>query len=65
VRAVGEFFFELIIGDDPKIAAAVVLALGVALLALVLGASATVVTTVGAVAVVVAFTASLLMGTRR
>ena len=65
LRAVGEFFFDLIIGDDPKIAAAVVLALAVALLALAAGASATVVTVVGAVAVLAAFTVSLLLDTRR
>ncbi len=44
LRAVGEFFFDLIIGDDPKIAAAVLVALGLAGLALAAGAAATVVT---------------------
>ena len=65
LHAVGEFFFDLIIGDDPKIAAAVLVALALALLALAVGASAAVVTVLGAVAVVVAFTASLLLDTRR
>ncbi len=65
LRAVGEFFFDLIIGDDPKIAAAVLVALAFAGLALAVGASATVVTVMGAVAVVVAFTVSLLLDIRR
>ncbi len=64
VRAVGDFFFDLIIGDDPKIAGAVVVALALALLLLAAGASATVVTVVGAVAVVAAFTVSLLLDVR-
>lgn len=63
-RAVWAVLIDLIVGDDPKIAAAVVTALVVAGVALALGASAGVVTVGGAVVVVVAFTVSMFVDTR-
>ena len=65
LAAVKDFLVDLIIGDDPKIALAVVIALGLAGLALGLGASAGVVTVGGAVLVIAAFTVSLLIDIRR
>lgn len=64
VRAVWDVLVDLIIGDDPKIAFAVVVALVVAGLALALGASAAVVTVGGTALVVVAFTVSMFVDTR-
>ena len=64
LRAVWEVLVDLIVGDDPKIAVAVVVSLLIAGLALALGASATVVTVGGAVVVVVAFTVSMFVDTR-
>jgi hypothetical protein len=65
LKVLGDFFFDLIIGDDPKIAAAVLVSLGIAtvlLLATALPASLVVV--IGAVVVVAAFTVVLAIDTR-
>jgi hypothetical protein len=64
LRAVWDVLVDLIVGDDPKIAVAVVVSLLIAGLALALGASATVVTIGGAAVVVVAFTVSVFVDTR-
>ena len=64
LRTVWDVFVDLVVGDDPKIAVAVVAALLLAGLALALGASAVVVTVGGAAAVVVAFTVSMWLDTR-
>ena len=64
LRAVWDVLVDLIVGDDPKIAVAVVVSLLIAGLALALGASATVVTVGGAAVVVVAFTVSMFVDTR-
>lgn len=52
---------DLVVGDDPKIAVAVVIALAAAACLLLSGLNATVVTVGGAVLVAVAFTLSLLI----
>ncbi len=59
------FLVDLVVGDDPKVAVAVVLALVVAGVLLLLGAGPTVVTGVGALAIIVAFTVSLLLDVRK
>ena len=64
LRTVWDVFVDLVVGDDPKIAVAVVVALLLAGLALALGASAAVVTVGGAAAMVVAFTVSMWLDTR-
>ncbi|MBA2697489.1 MAG: hypothetical protein H0U61_01805 [Nocardioidaceae bacterium] len=65
IRLLGQFLVDLIIGDDPKIAVAVVVAVGLAALLLIAGgASASVVTVVGALLVVSAFSVSLFLDTR-
>jgi len=64
LRTVWDVFVDLVVGDDPKIAVAVVVALLLAGLALALGASAAVVTVGGAAAVVMAFTVSMWLDTR-
>ena len=64
LRAVWDVLVDLIVGDDPKIAVAVVIALTLAGVALALGASAGVVTVGGAALVVVAFTVSMYVDTR-
>ncbi|MEP6665464.1 MAG: hypothetical protein ABJA81_03350 [Nocardioidaceae bacterium] len=65
LRVAWEFLVDLIIGDDPKIAASVVLAVGLAAIGVVTGLfSAGVVTVGGAVLVVAAFTISLFLDVR-
>jgi hypothetical protein len=65
LKVIGDFFFDLIIGDDPKIAIAVVLSVAVAAgLLLATGVPASTVVVVGAAVVVVAFTVVLLVDTR-
>jgi hypothetical protein len=65
LKVIGDFFFDLIIGDDPKIAVAVVLSLAVAAgLLLATGVQAATVVVVGAAVVVAAFTVVLLVDTR-
>lgn len=65
LRGIGRFLYDFIIGDDWKIAAAVIVALvaGLALLAVGVSVAATVVLT--AVAVAVAFTAAVIIDVRR
>jgi uncharacterized membrane protein YphA (DoxX/SURF4 family) len=64
LRAVWDVLVDLIVGDDPKIAVAVVVSLVVAGIALALGASATLVTVGGAVVVLAAFTVTMWRDTR-
>ena len=64
LRTVWDVLVDLVVGDDPKIAVAVVVALLLSGLSLALGASAVVVTVGGAAAVVVAFTVSMWLDTR-
>jgi hypothetical protein len=64
LRAVWDVLVDLIVGDDPKIALAVVVSLFVAGIALALGASATLVTVGGAVVVFAAFTVTMWRDTR-
>lgn len=60
------FVIDLVIGDDPKIAVAVVVSLALAASLMVAGVvSASAVAVVGAAAVVVAFTVSLIVDTRQ
>lgn len=62
----GKFWYDLLVGDDWKIAAAVVVALTVsAILLTSTGASDHVVAVVGGTLVVVAFCFSLVMGIRQ
>ncbi|MBA2560079.1 MAG: hypothetical protein H0V07_09365 [Propionibacteriales bacterium] len=59
-----DFFLDLVIGDDPKIAVAVVLALSLAAALFVTGVvGASLVAVVGAATVVGTFTVSLLIDT--
>lgn len=65
LRVLGQFFVDLVVGDDPKIALAVVAAVGLAaMLLVVVGAPGSVVTLVGAVLVVAGFSVSLFLDTR-
>jgi hypothetical protein len=65
LRGIFRFLYDFIIGDDWKIAAAVIFALtiGLALLALGISPAATVILT--AIAVAVAFTAAILIDASR
>jgi hypothetical protein len=65
LKVLGDFFFELIIGDDPKIAVAVLVSLAVALVLLLATAvPASVVVVAGALLYVAAFTVVLAIDTR-
>lgn len=65
LKAFGRFWYDFIIGDDWKIAAAVVLALLVTLVAMATGLLGdTVLTVLGGVAVMVAFAISLAIDVR-
>ncbi len=65
LRVLWEFGVDFVIGDDPKIAIAVVLSLALAAVLLVTGVlSGPAVTVVGAAAVVVTFTVSLVVDIR-
>ena len=65
LKAVGRFWYDFIIGDDWKIAVAVVLALGVTLVAMATGLLGdTALTVLGGVAIVVAFSISLAIDVR-
>jgi hypothetical protein len=55
LRAFGRFWYDFIIGDDWKVAAGVLVALGLTLLLLTLGLPERVVTVLGAVLVLAAF----------
>ncbi len=65
LKAFGQFWYDFIIGDDWKIAVAVVLALGVTLVVIATGAlSDTALTLFGGVAIIVAFSISLAIDVR-
>jgi hypothetical protein len=65
LRAIRDFLVDLIIGDDPKIAASVLIAVGLAAVVLVTGALPdAVVLVVGAALIVTAFTVSLFIDVR-
>lgn len=65
LKAFGQFWYDFIIGDDWKIAVAVVLALGVTLVAMATGLLGdTALTVLGGVAIVVAFAISLAIDVR-
>jgi hypothetical protein len=66
LREFGQFWYDLIVGDDWKIAASVVIALALSALLLTrTGASDHVVAVVGAALVVVGFCVSLILDVRR
>ena len=66
LKAFGQFWYDFIVGDDWKTAAAVVIALGVTLAVLLSDALSTTAATVfGGVAVVVAFVAGMVIDVRR
>jgi hypothetical protein len=66
LRGFGRFWYDFIVGDDWKIAAAVVAGLVVTLALVVLGAlSGAAATVLGGVAILVAFTASMVIDVRR
>jgi hypothetical protein len=65
LKSFGEFWYDFIIGDDWKIAAGVLIALGVVLVALKVKLFGdTGLTILGAIAVMVAFTISLVIDVR-
>jgi hypothetical protein len=66
LKVLWDFFFELVIGDDPKIALAVLVSLAVAaVLLLATAVPESVVVVAGAVLVVAAFTFVLAVDVRR
>lgn len=65
LKAVWQVLVELIVGDDPKIAIAVLLALAAAASLLVSGIAVAVVTIGGAVLIAAAFGISVLIDARR
>ena len=65
LKSFGQFWYDFIIGDDWKIAVAVVLSLAVLLAAMLSGAfSDTVLTVFGGVLIIVAFSISLIIDIR-
>ncbi|WP_433161899.1 hypothetical protein [Kribbella sp. CA-247076] len=65
LKAFGQFWYDFVIGDDWKIAVAVVLALAVTLVAMATGLLGdTALTLLGGVAIVVAFSISLAIDVR-
>jgi hypothetical protein len=65
LKAFGQFWYDFIIGDDWKIAVAVVLALGVTLVVIATGAlSDTALTLLGGAAIIIAFSISLAIDVR-
>jgi hypothetical protein len=65
VKAFGQFWYDFVIGDDPKIAVAVVIALAVLVAALSIGVFGDAgLAVLGGVLVVAAFSVSLLVDTR-
>ncbi len=64
LKAFGEFWYDFIIGDDWKIAVAMVLALGATLGALAAGLGDTAVAVVGAILIVAFFSVSLVIDVR-
>ncbi|MET7422079.1 hypothetical protein [Dactylosporangium sp. NPDC005555] len=65
VRGVLRFLYDFVIGDDWKVAAAVVSALGIGLALLALGAPPAITVVLTGVAVAAAFTAAVLIDVRR
>lgn len=66
LAAFGRFWYEFVIGDDPKIAIAVVIALAVTLAVLQSGlVGGPLLAVLGGVAIVVAFAVSLVIDVRR
>lgn len=64
--AFGRFWYDFVVGDDPKIAVAVVIALAVTLAVMLSGlVTGAAVAVVGGVLVVAAFTVSLVIDVRR
>jgi hypothetical protein len=65
VKAFGRFWYEFVIGDDPKIAVAVVIAVAVLVAALSIGLFGDAgLTVLGGVLIVAAFAVTLLIDTR-
>ena len=64
LKGFGQFWYDFVIGDDWKIAVAVVLALAVGLVLLLAGAATGAVAVVTGVLLLVAFTAALLIDIR-
>lgn len=64
LRAFGRFWYDFVIGDDWKIAAGVLVALGLSVLILTLGVPERVTTVLGAVLVLAAFLAVLAIDLR-
>jgi hypothetical protein len=65
VKAFGQFWYDFVIGDDPKIAVAVVIALAVLVGALSIGVFGDAgLAVLGGVLIVAAFSVSLLVDTR-
>jgi hypothetical protein len=65
LKAFGRFWYEFVIGDDPKIAVAVVIALAVLVAALSIGLFGdTGLVVLGAVLIVAAFAVTLVIDTR-
>jgi hypothetical protein len=64
VRGFGQFWYDFIVGDDWKIAAAVVVSLAMAAATIPLGADGTIVTVIGGVLLLIAFVTALLIDVR-
>jgi len=64
LKGFGQFWYDFVIGDDWKIAVAVVLALAVGLVLLLAGAATSAVAVVTGVLLLVAFTTALLIDIR-
>lgn len=65
VKAFGQFWYEFVIGDDPKIAVAVVIALAVLVVALSIGLFGDAgLAVLGGVLIVAAFAVTLIIDTR-
>ncbi len=64
LRSSGRFCYAFVVGDDPKTAVGVVLALGVALAAMASGAGDTAVALIGGLAVMAAFAVGLALDVR-
>ena len=65
LRGICRFLYDFIVGDDWKIAAAVIAALAIGLALLALGTAPAAVVVLTAVAVAVGFTAAILIDVRR
>jgi hypothetical protein len=65
LKGFGQFWYDFIIGDDWKIAVAVVAALAVTLVILLAGATASVAAVLGAALLITAFVISVVVDVRR